>query len=756
MAEPFSVAASSFAVVGLADVVIRAGNQVYQFLNAIKDAPAEVKKLQLSIHDNIALAENSKAYWEEARQLVALPNAAAITPLSKTLPQFKSALEALKRELSVLLILTKRYKGVPNIWGRVKFVFDDRKIQRSLQRLEALKSNLVIALVLVGKQQDLVSQTGFEQNIQEALRQMKVSTESKIHEVGRQIEEFRKGAGSGQVSLEDASSRLNRQTDVVRKDIVKTNQNILQQHKKTRVQLTQETTNAVNIICAKLDNLSRELVRAETSAKSSGRKIRFNGNSREDVLCPLLLLRPEFQRAISGMLSRQSELFSPQDLYWLQSEFESLVVSATQEVAAVSHGSTATSFDDWTYPQGVSSFLARDAPQGTLISKKRFTNDFILANKGTELNAKADKKGRRLGSRSFSFELPIGTLQIIIPRLTVTSPAVPKPGKPREVGFSFLPRSGICSTSLRGYFVNATNVQPKPCLYTQLNAFNITPQDESLVHLFCNGTLEEIDSAFRLGKMSPYDVSEYGVNHCLCLSACAGRIDVLQYLDSNGIGILSFKDGWSVFRGLLLMIGFCALCERDEEDVLEKMDINYRILEYLTEKDDVIDIPINPDWISVIEGLESSDFSDSIVSMIRHLFKALKENEYDFEQDSAGLNSLAKELVGCGRLSVELVRIKLECGANAHAICRAYDMFRIAMCWCIEESYREFLEQKFCLLIRAGVDVNFVDVTGKTPSDVARERGYWDEWCRALESNKLKIDEVLAMDENRREHSGPK
>lgn len=150
MAEPFSVAASSFAVIGVADVVIRAGNQVYQFLTAIKDAPAEVENLQTAIHDNIVLVENSKSYLEKARQF-SLPNSVTSTSLNKILPQFTSALNALNRELLLLLNLTKRYKGMSNVWGRIKFVFDEKRIQKSLQRLEMSKSSLKLALELINR-----------------------------------------------------------------------------------------------------------------------------------------------------------------------------------------------------------------------------------------------------------------------------------------------------------------------------------------------------------------------------------------------------------------------------------------------------------------------------------------------------------------------------------------------------------------------------------------------------------------------------
>lgn len=70
--------------------------------------------------------------------------------------------------------------------------------------------------------------------------------------------------------------------------------------------------------------------------------------------------------------------------------------------------------------------------------------------------------------------------------------------------------------------MDPTDAQPKPYLYAQLNAFNIILESEPgkrYLELFGRGTtLKEIDSAFRLGEISPYDVDEEGMNYCVVVS----------------------------------------------------------------------------------------------------------------------------------------------------------------------------------------------------------------------------------------------
>lgn len=152
MPDPFSVAASSFAVVGLADVVSRAGKEIYQFVNEIKGAPQEVESLRCSIHDTNLLVQDVKCYGEELTQSASLTTSAPPPP-SQVLLQIKSALRALERELSALVTTIKRYPRLNNSWSweRIKWVLDERKILKSLQKLEAAKSILVAGLVLVGR-----------------------------------------------------------------------------------------------------------------------------------------------------------------------------------------------------------------------------------------------------------------------------------------------------------------------------------------------------------------------------------------------------------------------------------------------------------------------------------------------------------------------------------------------------------------------------------------------------------------------------
>ena len=150
MTDPFSMAASSFAVVGVADVVLRASVELCRFLSEIKDAPAEVERLRDFVMENTLLVEHSKQFLEELKRRP--PSASALdVNLSGALYLFTSAIRALRRELNALAILARKHNGSNKSWGRIKWVLDERKINKSFLAFETSKTTLNNALALVSR-----------------------------------------------------------------------------------------------------------------------------------------------------------------------------------------------------------------------------------------------------------------------------------------------------------------------------------------------------------------------------------------------------------------------------------------------------------------------------------------------------------------------------------------------------------------------------------------------------------------------------
>jgi len=148
MADPFSITASSFAVVGVADVVLRASIECCRFLSEINGAPAEIDRLQTCIKENMGLVDTLKEHLDDLRTPASAMSLSAIDS-SSALNSFNSSIRAIHRELNALRALANRYGLGDKSWARVKWVLDERKISKSLENLERSKFTLSVALSLV-------------------------------------------------------------------------------------------------------------------------------------------------------------------------------------------------------------------------------------------------------------------------------------------------------------------------------------------------------------------------------------------------------------------------------------------------------------------------------------------------------------------------------------------------------------------------------------------------------------------------------
>jgi hypothetical protein len=374
------------------------------------------------------------------------------------------------------------------------------------------------------RRQDLLRHERIERDMHQGFHKTTSTIHGQLQTVSQRVEEVRDGISARQASLDEVTSRFRKHTADVQKHFVSINQNALRQHNKTRYQIAQGNTKVIETICSKLQDLPRNLAQTHKSAKRSSRQIRFNGQSREAMLAPLLLLKPRLRSAILNTISQMSDQVSAQQLYWLESEFENLISSATQEVAAVSQRSTATSFDEWVYQHDVtSSMSADDVHSRPFMPKERLRCAYEVSNQIMRSNGMVRKRPKN-NFQCLSFNLPVGEVQIVVPRPSCVSPNDPDSSDVIEVGFSFLPQSDICPTAIHGRFVKVMNLMEEPRLYAQLNVFNFVKDWSAHLQLIPFGTLEDIDNAFRIGKISPYDMSNTFENICffvrLLLSAC--------------------------------------------------------------------------------------------------------------------------------------------------------------------------------------------------------------------------------------------
>lgn len=136
MSGALETAAGAFAVVGVADVVVRTGRELYRFLSDVSDAPDEVKRLNECIQDTILLVD-------------ALRNYTHANVDTSIFASVQAAVRALNRELQSLKLVLAKYKGAKTAWNKIKYALDGKKVAKTLINMERSKSLLVNSLTII-------------------------------------------------------------------------------------------------------------------------------------------------------------------------------------------------------------------------------------------------------------------------------------------------------------------------------------------------------------------------------------------------------------------------------------------------------------------------------------------------------------------------------------------------------------------------------------------------------------------------------
>ena len=138
MADPITIFGNLANAVQLANAVVTTSKELYNFFNGVKHAFRDAERLRLSLQDLEAIAaqiHNSNIHHE-------------------TLPEVFFTLKSCYDELNSLHAIVNDAKSgeasqsrVKRLGKRISWVFEERKIQESVKRLEILKANLSIALL---------------------------------------------------------------------------------------------------------------------------------------------------------------------------------------------------------------------------------------------------------------------------------------------------------------------------------------------------------------------------------------------------------------------------------------------------------------------------------------------------------------------------------------------------------------------------------------------------------------------------------
>ncbi|KAL7772503.1 hypothetical protein CFE70_002462 [Pyrenophora teres f. teres 0-1] len=491
-----------------------------------------------------------------------------------------------------------------------------------------------------------------------------------------------------QAKLARTSNSIQRDTHRISKVLNAAHRENSNEHQKTRDFLSAKIE---DVITAELERLRMPL-----AERTSNRNIFFFGEHRDMIMAYLLLLKPQLAAASRHLLSEGDASFSARQVTWLQLEFDNLVASAAQEEAARHHRSTATSLDQWHYSENIVRHPVKN-------SRRMIGGPRTDAGKHWAVEDMHEKMPPSKPSTSdqptYTHNTAFGILRVYIPQ-KATESKVQRSSD--EAGFTFTCGIGQSIHAIHVHFLHEIFGQSGPRLSAQLNVFTLAESEVHYYELFAHGSAEDIDDALRNGVISPYHINREGRNLCLYYAAEHARVDIFDYLDSQGIGIANLKHDISLVAGLFKrsMIDYDRIAlETSVDHVLQK-----QIRRLQKEK-------LVPD--SLVLDDQPWDW-DSVSTLMNPLFA----------QDAVYINAL-------GSL-----------GRN-----------RIQRCCCVVvhddgDGDQDAIAEISNALIKAGVDIHHRDHDGLTPSMYSKRCGAWEGWCKALERNGHRVEGVLRNEDS--------
>ncbi|KAH7070355.1 hypothetical protein BKA63DRAFT_605617 [Paraphoma chrysanthemicola] len=579
MSGAFETAAGAFAVVGVADVLIRTGREIITFLHDVKDAPEDVSRLCQTIEDTVGLADGLKRCIDE------LKTRGTSFATTDNFTALESATKSSNRELQTLKVATAKFKATKKTWSNVKYVLSKDKVAKTTYKLEHLKALLGGCLTQAYGELSADDHANIETALRTGFDKVVTHISTSSQDVQTRLDGLQRSVVSaGDVRHQELTMQTRRHIEGVKSTLDGNQNTLLARHDNQEISLSaiqraqstllnrqtrvashasKQTASILRTVergnrraardsnaqLGKLEDVVTEVkhVKQLLSRNNGGaartprsnRSISFLGENRKDILMYLLPLQKELMTALDTLTAQHGQEVSMSDTCWLREEIQALVGSAYQEGAALYTGSTATSIDQWSYPEETVGYLRNSDPKpaSLRLSPSSCPEDSEVGdNQVTRLLPKAHQNLKR----KWTINMPSSEASIILPRSSSTR----KPARhTEEVGFSSTLTQGQARFEIRARFVR--DMMYKRCLrqYTQLNVFVEVEEvyDRIYYDLFKEGTIEDIDLALRQGTISPFHLDSDGNNLCLMYATLKERMDILDYLESQGVGQSALK-----------------------------------------------------------------------------------------------------------------------------------------------------------------------------------------------------------------------
>ncbi|KAH7060372.1 hypothetical protein B0J12DRAFT_769248 [Macrophomina phaseolina] len=566
--EAVSTVANAFSVVGLADIVFKYGQEVYETLAKIQRAPQEISELLGEVKDiegNVARIRILLSDFEES-----------------SFPQHeKQAIHSIEALLSrchqELLFIRKLAKeaisAAKDGWFAqfsisTSWVWNEQDIALSRRRLARLREEMNSMLTLVGRRNDIIIHTEIKNTRADLAQASSDSSAALAHlttvtnTVGEKIDSVSTGmlafaqegksvwndfntaisdtqhvakVGTAKVQrqLTIAASNSKTHYSLVRKEIVSGTRlvhNDLRAVSKgirhSRRQQARQQSSATTQIMGKMEEMETKMMQSIATlslTQTAEGAFTFEGKNVESVTLPLMLLHSQLLKALPILRSEGKIPVSQAEASWIQQQFEA-VLAASHEISAKAAGLYAV-------VKGRAAVAMQ--PSGWQSNTGSEPQEHAqMAQSNTQHGAVQLKPG--FWYDTGHHEMPAGVIDFMVTQV-VNDEEHLKHESFRSITFSFMPNPDLWVTGISATFTKDRIYGSRPVL-PSLRIWNVVPRNSAAFSAVASNDVKELRRLFDTRSASPFDRTPDG--HSLAAEAVRHRhYEVFELLLRQGAGI---------------------------------------------------------------------------------------------------------------------------------------------------------------------------------------------------------------------------
>ncbi|CAG8959578.1 hypothetical protein HYFRA_00001480 [Hymenoscyphus fraxineus] len=541
-----SVPANAFAIVGLADVVLRLSIEAAELYSRYSNASQTVNRLIRDLGNLVDIVTHVRAFTADYNNspFVVDDSQSLVPQLENTLRDCEGELQDLKR-----IAESARRNTTDGWFQHVKkgfsWAIDEKTVLQSCQQIEKYKATLNTTLSLTGRQNDLIFRREIKAT-RDDISSAQATSATLLRQVGQQITTTSQNNSDGFQQISSAIHTFSQSSTTniehLKKSIgtVKTNIDGLDRSLQAQSSTLHEGFSGVNegLDCTKnalltqqqssssrlenkMDGLSALTQQIATFRllQTEDNDFIFQGDRLESVVWPLMLFQEDLTKAVCTLITQRSSKLSKADGQWIGEEFEKLIVRGHQAAAVAGKRR-----------------IARLPPCHT-VSKS--DAQIIDGSRGLGVGAdvaRSYKRPLKLGSAKRStkhhwFDTAFGSIF-----LNEISQTIPGGSSSLNLCVSFIPKIHFHSVAMTVSLDKVYGTCMAPQISRIIHTCNMIPGSSKAFTCIENNDIKGLEELFSNGEASPNDCNQYGLT-LIMWAAGYGTLEVYDWLLSQGADI---------------------------------------------------------------------------------------------------------------------------------------------------------------------------------------------------------------------------